>query len=154
MVIASIPFVNVVPSGFGRRMVRAKGLEPPHLAIPGPKPGASTNSATPARTLQGARPIARMGGGASRHGRSQRPDRRNHHVRPRVNAPTRRRNLATPPPETPATPATPGPPETPAPQAPPEPTHAPPEVNPTGPDVDVPAPPSPASDPPTTPISP
>ena len=27
-------------------MVRAKGLEPPRVASPGPKPGASTNSAT------------------------------------------------------------------------------------------------------------
>ena len=30
------------------KLVRAKGLEPPHLSIPGPKPGASTSSATPA----------------------------------------------------------------------------------------------------------
>lgn len=29
-----------------RSLVREKGLEPPHLAAPGPKPGASTNSAT------------------------------------------------------------------------------------------------------------
>ena len=29
-------------------MVRAKGLEPPHLAMPEPKSGASTNFATPA----------------------------------------------------------------------------------------------------------
>ena len=28
--------------------MRAKGLEPPHLSIPEPKSGASTNSATPA----------------------------------------------------------------------------------------------------------
>jgi hypothetical protein len=28
--------------------VRAEGLEPPHLAAAGPKPAASTNSATPA----------------------------------------------------------------------------------------------------------
>ena len=33
-------------------MVRAKGLEPPHLAILVPKTSASTNSATPARTLR------------------------------------------------------------------------------------------------------
>src|SRR5690606_13578564 len=31
-----------------RELVRAKGLEPPHLAILGPKPSASTDSATPA----------------------------------------------------------------------------------------------------------
>ena len=30
-------------------MVRVKGLEPPRLAAPEPKSGASTNSATPAR---------------------------------------------------------------------------------------------------------
>ncbi len=35
----------------GFLMVRAKGLEPPHLAIPEPKSGASTNSATPAYQL-------------------------------------------------------------------------------------------------------
>ncbi len=32
----------------GLFMVRAEGLEPPHLAAAGPKPAASTNSATPA----------------------------------------------------------------------------------------------------------
>ena len=32
----------------GRSLVRAKGLEPPHLAMAGPKPAASTSSATPA----------------------------------------------------------------------------------------------------------
>ena len=31
-------------------MVRAEGLEPPHLSVPEPKSGASTNSATPAKT--------------------------------------------------------------------------------------------------------
>src|SRR5688572_965075 len=35
-------------------LVRAKGLEPPHLSILDPKSSASTNSATPARTRQGA----------------------------------------------------------------------------------------------------
>ena len=84
--------MNVVPSGCGRRMVRAKGLEPPHLAILGPKPGASTNSATPARTLQGARPIARMGGGASRGSA------RNRERRPRVHAFEGEQILADPPP--------------------------------------------------------
>src|SRR5690606_1853918 len=34
-------------------LVRAKGLEPPHLSIPGPKPGASTSSATPAEAGKG-----------------------------------------------------------------------------------------------------
>ncbi|CAH2400572.1 hypothetical protein MES4922_250071 [Mesorhizobium ventifaucium] len=32
-------------------MVRVKGLEPPHLAAAGPKPAASTNSATRAPAL-------------------------------------------------------------------------------------------------------
>jgi hypothetical protein len=36
------------------RMVRAEGLEPPHLSTTGPKPAASTNSATRARTPEGA----------------------------------------------------------------------------------------------------
>ena len=35
--------------GAGAEVVRAKGLEPPHLAILVPKTSASTNSATPAR---------------------------------------------------------------------------------------------------------
>jgi hypothetical protein len=34
--------------GYPFFVVRAKGLEPPHLAMPEPKSGASTNSATPA----------------------------------------------------------------------------------------------------------
>src|SRR4051812_13666590 len=38
-------------------MVRAKGLEPPHLSILEPKSSASTNSATPARTLEVGRTI-------------------------------------------------------------------------------------------------
>ena len=37
-----------------RRLVRAKGLEPPRLAPPDPKSGVSTNSTTPAGA---ARPI-------------------------------------------------------------------------------------------------
>src|SRR3954464_8562015 len=40
-------------SNSGGPLVRAKGLEPPHLSIPGPKPGASTSSATPAGPRQG-----------------------------------------------------------------------------------------------------
>lgn len=32
-------------------MVRVRGLEPPHLSIPEPKSGASTNFATPANCL-------------------------------------------------------------------------------------------------------
>ena len=48
--------------------MRAKGLEPPHLAIPGPKPGASTSSATPAGP-----PVAR---GYSRRGARSKGGRR------------------------------------------------------------------------------
>src|SRR5690554_5109273 len=73
-----------------RELVRAKGLEPPHLAILVPKTSASTNSATPAadelpyrlppakqgsaliearRKGQAARPAER-GGGTERRGRA------------------------------------------------------------------------------------
>src|SRR6476620_9042451 len=51
-----------------QRLVRAKGLEPPHLAILEPKSSASTNSATPARTLEGARPITARARSATRGG--------------------------------------------------------------------------------------
>ena len=39
--------------GLQRGMVRAEGLEPPHLSTLEPKSSASTNSATPARTPEG-----------------------------------------------------------------------------------------------------
>ena len=39
-------------------LVRVKGLEPPHLAALGPKPSASTNSATPATGALLAKPLA------------------------------------------------------------------------------------------------
>jgi hypothetical protein len=38
---------------FGAILVRAKGLEPPHLSMPEPKSGASTNFATPATDQSG-----------------------------------------------------------------------------------------------------
>lgn len=43
--------VKVHNACFALEVVRVKGLEPSHLAIPEPKSGASTNSATPARVL-------------------------------------------------------------------------------------------------------
>ena len=43
-------------------MVRVKGLEPPRLAAPEPKSGASTNSATPAS----GRVLAKLGRGSER----------------------------------------------------------------------------------------
>src|SRR5437763_16437274 len=46
-------------------MVRAEGLEPPHLSILEPKSSASTNSATRARPKK-RRPITGRGGGATR----------------------------------------------------------------------------------------
>src|SRR5438309_4720254 len=52
------------------QLVRAKGLEPPHLSIPGPKPGASTSSATPAGHGK-AGDIAGSRGGARRCWRPQ-----------------------------------------------------------------------------------
>jgi hypothetical protein len=41
-----------------RGLVRAKGLEPPHLAMAGPKPAASTSSATPASGEKRAVPLS------------------------------------------------------------------------------------------------
>ncbi|VVT26557.1 hypothetical protein RV134_340163 [Roseovarius sp. EC-HK134] len=40
-------------------MVRVEGLEPPRLAAPEPKSGASTNFATPASVARPFRPLAR-----------------------------------------------------------------------------------------------
>ncbi len=49
-------------------LVRAKGLEPPHLSIPGPKPGASTSSATPAGP-----PVGGSYNSAADEGKAKRP---------------------------------------------------------------------------------
>ena len=51
-----------------RGMVRAEGLEPPHLSTLGPKPSASTNSATPARTPESAAAYNRHARWATRIG--------------------------------------------------------------------------------------
>ena len=51
--VARIPLLGHPPDVLRDGMVRAKGLEPPHLSILVPKTSASTNSATPARTPQG-----------------------------------------------------------------------------------------------------
>ena len=45
------------PPNAGEILVRVKGLEPPHLAALGPKPSASTNSATPATGALLAKPM-------------------------------------------------------------------------------------------------
>ena len=98
-------------------MVRAKGLEPPHLAILEPKSSASTNSATPARTLEGARPIT----GVARLGNPHQPG--NSHPRggvPLKRSPTDATTSAEPRRASPS-------PATPQPTQPGQPTHAPPE---------------------------
>ncbi|NCF78655.1 MAG: hypothetical protein GWP34_01950, partial [Alphaproteobacteria bacterium] len=42
----NIHFLPLIPAFGGLCLVRAEGLEPPHLSVPEPKSGASTNSAT------------------------------------------------------------------------------------------------------------
>ena len=42
-------------------MVRVEGLEPPRLSASGPKPGASTNSATPAHGIGALEPRSSAG---------------------------------------------------------------------------------------------
>ena len=44
----NVHFLPLIPAFGGLYLVRAEGLEPPHLSVPEPKSGASTNSATPA----------------------------------------------------------------------------------------------------------
>lgn len=64
---AWIPLLARPPDGLRCGMVRAEGLEPPHLSTTGPKPAASTSSATRAGRPKVRRPIARLRQGAS-HG--------------------------------------------------------------------------------------
>ena len=47
---AGFPYPGSIPIR-SSELVRAKGLEPPHLAILVPKTSASTNSATPAEAV-------------------------------------------------------------------------------------------------------
>ena len=46
-----------------RLYVRARGLEPPHLAAPDPKSGVSTNSTTPADVFSLSMPFGKFPGG-------------------------------------------------------------------------------------------
>ena len=123
-------------------LVRAKGLEPPHLAILEPKSSASTSSATPAWDTAGkgsrqSRPLPdalwRASIPAGRAGAS---------VEATPSPLTRwaREGEATmasqPYPEQPGQPTQPAQPDAP-----------PPEIAPPGPDIDVPAPGMPAGDP-------
>src|SRR5207244_11289711 len=120
------------------RLVRAEGVEPPHLAILEPKSSASTSSATRARPKRGRR-ITGEPRWATR-GRRIRWNRRRPSMQQQPPSPG---TPAHPPPETP--PPTPGPVPSP-----------PPETPPVGPAIDVPAPP-PAPSPPQPgpgPISP
>src|SRR5205085_11785218 len=118
-------------------MVRAEGVEPPHLAILEPKSSASTSSATRA-ALEGRAPITGMQRGATRQPLA----------RGRVPLPKETLMQQLPPfPDNPATP-----PETPEPSQPGQPTEPPPETPPQGPDIDVPRPPSPGTDPSPGPI--
>src|SRR5690242_3581813 len=117
------------------RLVRAKGLEPPHLSILEPKSSASTSSATPAWDSEVGGVYSSAGaGGKTARTRAQ-------FARPAGNpgpaaslAEVRRSPMATPLP-------------TPAPAPPPvSPPAPPPEIIPPAPDIDVPdpgAPPAP-----------
>src|SRR3954463_10683246 len=120
-------------------MVRAEGVEPPHLAILEPKSSASTSSATRA-ALEGRAPITGMARGATRQPSPK--------ERVGFAEESRRMQHLPPFPEQP-----PQPPTTPQP-GPGQPAQPPPETPPQGPDVDVPAPPSPGTDPSPGPIAP
>src|SRR5690348_8434084 len=114
-------------------MVRAEGLEPPHLSTTGPKPAASTNSATRADAVGGA--------AYNRDGRLGNPQ------EPCSLVPRRRAmQQHPPPPEHPEQP--------PEPSQPGQPSEPPPETPVHTPDIDVPVPPSPRTDPTPGPISP
>src|SRR6187401_3467133 len=68
-------------------LVRAKGLEPPHLAILEPKSSASTSSATPAaRRIPASCEPAKQGSALRRAGRKGQAARRDDRVRRNVRA--------------------------------------------------------------------
>ena len=46
--LGKVVFYHWTTSAYKKEMVRVKGVEPPRLAAPDPKSGASANSATPA----------------------------------------------------------------------------------------------------------
>ena len=118
-------------------LVRAEGVEPPHLTILEPKSSASTSSATRARPLGGA-PITGMRGWATRNPLKGPAfsDQRSFSMQ-----------QLPPIPEQPE-------PDTPEPSQPGQPTPAPPETPTHTPDIDVPSPSTPGTEPPSTPISP
>ena len=120
--------------------MRAKGLEPPHLAILGPKPSASTNSATPARTLKGAAYSKDVAKGKQLGERLARQPSRSRIV-------VSGKEMIMPD-------TLPG--QDPAPASPPpaQPPTMPPEAPDPGPNIDVPSPTSPGTEPPATPTGP
>src|SRR5882757_7655138 len=115
-------------------MVRAEGLEPPHLAILEPKSSASTNSATRARPKR-CGPIARIGRRATRGDLRSLKGQGDPAVQEQPPIPEK-------PPETPPEPSQPG-----------QPTEPPPEEPSHSPDIDVPSPATPGTAPSPGPIS-
>ena len=129
------------PDELRSKLVRAKGLEPPHLSILEPKSSASTNSATPARTRQGA------GAYTSRGAMGKRLDRND--LAPRGVCRQRRRDVQ----HDPNDPDEPEEPDV-EPSQPGQPSEAPAEEPALPPDIDIPSPSSPGTEPLSTPISP
>jgi hypothetical protein len=123
-------------------MVRAEGLEPPHLSTTGPKPAASTNSATRADAVGGA--------AYNRRGRFGNPKQAGNCLFSGAFEGPGERLMQQPEPNEP--PTTPSPP-LPEPSQPGQPTEPPPGIPTHAPDIDVPSPPSPGTTP-TGPISP
>jgi hypothetical protein len=133
-------------------MVRAEGLEPPHLAILEPKSSASTSSATRARPLKVAAYSKDGRLGNPRQGRSlSRMETQMQQPPPFPDDPGQPSEPVEPQPTPPERPANPIEPQ---PSQPGQPTPAPPETPPQGPDIDVPAPATPGTEPPSTPIAP
>src|SRR5437763_221656 len=121
-------------TGCAAKMVRAEGLEPPHLSILEPKSSASTNSATRARPKKRG-PITGRATGAT-HGIEQlagagrRLACKEHSMQQQ------------PPPEQPSPPI----------PQPAQPVMPPAETPPSGPDVDVPSPGAPRPSGPVSPV--
>jgi hypothetical protein len=123
-------------------MVRAEGLEPPHLSTTGPKPAASTNSATRADAVGGAAYNRPGPFGNPRHG-----NRLFLRAFGSVGEPVMQQPEPQEPPTRPA-------PPTPEPSQPGQPTEPPPGIPTHSPDIDVPSPPPPGTNPAPGPISP
>src|SRR5438045_6712010 len=124
-------------------MVRAEGLEPPHLSTTGPKPAASTNSATRADAVGGA--------AYNRHGRLGNPLKPATLSFPRAFVKPRRAQTMQQLPPFPDEPGQPTEPVEPQPSQPGRPSEAPPEEPGRPPNIDVPSPPAPGTQPPATP---